>query len=500
MTPPRPVPGGGAQVDARGWGWRHAGRARPTIEDLDLTIEPGQRVLLLGASGSGKSTLLHGFAGLLGGSEDGDETGRLLVEGAPPAQRRNRIGMVLQNPDGQVILPRVGDDVAFGMENFNVPRDEIWPRVRDALTAVGLPVALGSETSTLSGGQKQRLALAGVLAMAPGLILLDEPTANLDPAGVQEVRDAVAAAADRTGATLVVIEHRTSVWLPVVDRVIVLDGDGRILADGPAADTVARERDRLTAAGVWVPDGSPTRLNRERSADRDAVLVASGMGIGQSAAAPLSHPLDLEIPSGATTVVTGPNGAGKSTLALTLGGLLPARSGRLQASPALAPSPRRRDPVRWRSRELLTRIGSVFQDPEHQFLTGRVRNEISLGPRALKLSPSAVAGITDDLLGRLRLTHLSQANPYTLSGGEKRRLSVATVLATRPRVMVLDEPTFGQDRTTWEELVRLLAEAADDGVAVVASTHDLDFVDVLADHRIELPSGRTASTALGVTP
>ena len=289
MTPPRPVPGGGAQVDARGWGWRHAGRARPTIEDLDLTIEPGQRVLLLGASGSGKSTLLHGFAGLLGGSEDGDETGRLLVEGAPPAQRRNRIGMVLQNPDGQVILPRVGDDVAFGMENFNVPRDEIWPRVRDALTAVGLPVALDSDTSTLSGGQKQRLALAGVLAMAPGLILLDEPTANLDPAGVQEVRDAVAAAADRTGATLVVIEHRTSVWLPVVDRVIVLDGDGRILADGPAADTVARERDRLTAAGVWVPDGSPTHLNRERSADRDAVLVASGMGIGQSAAAPLSH-------------------------------------------------------------------------------------------------------------------------------------------------------------------------------------------------------------------
>ena len=129
-----------------------------------------------------------------------------------------------------------------------------------------------------------------------------------------------------------------------------------------------------------------------------------------------------------------------------------------------------------------------------------MRNEISLGPRALKLSPSAVAGITDDLLGRLRLTHLSQANPYTLSGGEKRRLSVATVLATRPRVMVLDEPTFGQDRTTWEELVRLLAEAADDGVAVVASTHDLDFIDVLADHRIELPSGRTASTALGVTP
>jgi len=132
----------------------------------------------------------------------------------------------------------------------------------------------------------------------------------------------------------------------------------------------------------------------------------------------------------------------------------------------------------------------VFQNPEHQFLTGRVRDEISLGPDAVKLSPAAVTQVTDDLLERLRLTHLAEANPYTLSGGEMRRLSVATVLATRPQVIVLDEPTFGQDRNTWQELVHLLAAATAEGVAVVACTHDADFVEALGDRRIELPAHR----------
>jgi len=142
--------------------------------------------------------------------------------------------------------------------------------------------------------------------------------------------------------------------------------------------------------------------------------------------------------------------------------------------------------VRWRSRELLTRIGSVFQNPEHQFLTARVRDELAVGPRALGRSRAETAAICDALLERLRLTGLAEANPYTLSGGEQRRLSVATVLATRPGLIVLDEPTFGQDRTTWEQLVTLLAEIADEGTAVLAVTHDPDFAEVLADRRIEL--------------
>jgi energy-coupling factor transport system ATP-binding protein len=484
---------GGVPVVAKGWSWRHAGRSRWALQDFDVAIEPGERVLLLGASGSGKSTLLHGLAGLLGDSEDGDEAGSLLVAGVRPAQRRDRIGMVLQNPDSQVILSRVGDDVAFGMENFNVAPPAIWPRVRRALAAVGLGLPLMHDTGALSGGQQQRLALAGVLAMDPGLILLDEPTANLDPAGVLEVRDAVAAAADQTGATLVVVEHRTAVWLPVVDRVIVLGAAGEIVADGPAAETLAGQHDRLTRAGVWVPGVGLPHIARTGTPG-PALLAATDLTVGYRGG-PATEQLSFDVDRAATTVVTGPNGAGKSALALTLGGLLPPRGGRLEAEAGFAPAPHRREPVRWRSRELLTRIGSVFQNPEHQFLTGSVRDELALGPRALKRDAASVADVCDALLDRLHLAELADVNPYTLSGGQKRRLSVATVLATQPELVVLDEPTFGQDRNTWEELVRLLAEMADDGTAVVAVTHDLDFADLLADRHIEISTPESLAKA-----
>ncbi|MDH6198367.1 energy-coupling factor transporter ATP-binding protein EcfA2 [Mycobacterium frederiksbergense] len=489
-------PGAGATVAAQNWGWRHAGRARWAVRNLDLRIEPGERVLLLGPSGAGKSTLLHGIAGLLGGADEGVQAGQLLVDGARPSERRHRIGMVLQDPDSQVILSRVGDDVAFGMENFGVEREQIWPRVRAALSTVGLNLPLSQSTSDLSGGQKQRLALAGVIAMNPGLILLDEPTANLDPDGVIEVRDAIAESAERTGATLIVIEHRTEVWLPVIDRVIVLGADGAVIADGTPEQTIRREHDFLVRSGVWVPETPRPEIARHRCGHGESLLSASDLSLGHPGDPPMHIGLNFEIDAGRTTVITGPNGAGKSTLALTLGGLLPVPAGRFEAHPDFAPAPSRRKPVKWRSKELLTRIGSVFQDPEHQFLTGTVRDELSLGPKAIKRGAAETAARTDELLGRLRLDHLAEVNPYTLSGGEKRRLSVATVLATGPKVIVLDEPTFGQDRRTWEELIRLLAEIADDGTAVVAATHDLDFTGLLADARIELPAWEsTAETA-----
>ena len=271
----RPVArAGGVEVRAEGWGWRHAGHQRWAVRDIDLHIRAGERVLLLGASGSGKSTLLHGLAGLLGGHDEGEQAGRLLVDGAPPAAGRARVGMVLQDPDSQVILSRVGDDVAFGLENLTVPREEIWPRVERALRSVGLNLPLAQDTSVLSGGQKQRLALAGVLAMSPGLIILDEPTANLDADGVVEVRDAVRAVADETGATVIVVEHRTQVWLPVVDRVVVLDSDDGVLADGTPDEVLHRQREHLIDAGIWIPAAPTPRITRNRlpAEDRKSVV------------------------------------------------------------------------------------------------------------------------------------------------------------------------------------------------------------------------------------
>lgn len=485
------------RVEARGWGWRHAGRIRWALDGIDLVIEPGERVLLLGPSGSGKSSLLHALAGVHGDDDEGEQQGQLLIDGAPAGSARGTAGLVLQDPDSQVILARVGDDVAFGCENLGVPRDEIWGRVGEALDAVGLDLPLMHPTSALSGGQKQRLSLAGAIAMRPGLLLLDEPTANLDPAGVAEVRSAVARVLDRTGATFVVVEHRVDVWVGLVDRVVVLGSDGRLIADGAPSDVLERHRDALLAAGVWVP-GVPLPI--EGGADTvgggpiEPILAGEQLAIGRSRGAVVRAGLDVSLPEARSTVLTGPNGAGKSTLALTLGGLLTPLAGRVAASDSLA-SNLGTAPIRWRSRDLLTRIGTVFQEPEHQFVASTVRGEVAVAPRALGLPAAEIATRADEVLARLRLDRLAGANPFTLSGGEQRRLSVAAVLVARPRVVILDEPTFGQDRTTWLELVRLLRDLVDDGVTLLSVTHDAAFRDVLGDRWLELAASAETTTS-----
>lgn len=482
-------------ITAQGWGCRHAGRTRWAVRDLSFEIADGERVLLLGASGAGKSTLLHALAGVISGDE-GEQAGRLLLDGRHPTRTIGQVGLVQQDPEANIVLARVGDDVAFGCENLRVPREEIWPRVHHALDEVGLDVALDHSTSALSGGQQQRLALAGAIAMQARTLLLDEPTANLDPAGIREVVEAVARLVADRQRTLVVVEHRVDVWLDLVDRVIVLGADGGLLADGPARDVVRDHREELLAAGVWVPD-EPLPLiplPTLTGTGAEPLLSARDLAMGRGQV-PLHRGLELDLPASASTVLTGPNGAGKSTLALTLAGLLPPLSGRVEVAPALRPParPGRRhrhvDPARpatWPSRDLTTRLGTVFQHPEHQFVASSVRAELEAGPIALGWERARIDALTDELLTTLRLDALAEANPFTLSGGEKRRLSVATVLAVGPRVVVLDEPTFGQDRRTWIELVRLISRLVDEGRSVLSVTHDEAYLGVLGQQRLHL--------------
>ncbi|MEO7348487.1 MAG: ABC transporter ATP-binding protein [Terrimesophilobacter sp.] len=330
------------------------------MRDLNFVIEPGERVLLLGASGAGKSTLLQAIAGVLGGSEEGESEGTLQLNDLPPVASRGLAGLVLQDPDSQVILARVGDDVAFGCENLGVPREEIWPRVRQALEDVGLDVALDRSTSKLSGGQKQRLALAGVLAMRPGLLMLDEPTANLDPVGVIEVRDAVARVLDHTGATFIVVEHRVDVWLPLVDRVIVLSADGGVAADGPPDAVLTTRARELAESGVWVP-GHPPAFPVRTTHPGNTALTAKDLTVGRarfrwSATSDATVPgtdgferseLSLEIRAATTTAITGANGSGKTTLGLTLAGLLAPIAGALTASEELRAGAGEH-PIRWK--------------------------------------------------------------------------------------------------------------------------------------------------------
>jgi energy-coupling factor transport system ATP-binding protein len=465
-------------VELRGFGWRHAGRRAWALRDVDLRIEHGERVLLLGASGAGKSTLLAALAGLLA-EDSGEQAGIVEIDGLDPRKARERVGIVFQDPQTQLVMARAGDDVAFGLENRGVPTAEIWPRVREALARVGFPYDLRRPTAALSGGEQQRLALAGVLALRPGLLLLDEPTANLDPAGAALVRTAIRTAVD-ADTTLILVEHRVAEALPLVDRVVVLEPGGGVRADGPPATVFAAHGAELVDAGVWVP-GPPPAPRRAASPPGEVLLTADRLGLP-----PRLAPTDLTVRAGEALAVLGPNGAGKSTLALLLGGLLRPGTGRLAATPALAGRHAERPPHRWRAPVLARRIGSVFQNPEHQFVAATVRAELALGPTRTGRSAAEIATIVDDLLARLRLDRLADANPYTLSGGQARRLSVATALASAPRLLILDEPTFGQDRRTWWELVDLLAGLRDAGHGIVTVTHDADFVAALADRTLRL--------------
>lgn len=493
-----PGEGAGARVCARGWGWRHAGRKNAALSDVDLDIAPGERVLVLGPSGSGKSTLMGGLAGLLGGAEEGEATGTLTVDGVAPAEARGRVGLLMQDPEAQVVLARVGDDVAFGMENLGAMREKIWPRVENSLEAVGLSVPLDHSTTELSGGQKQRLALASILAMGPGLLLLDEPTANLDPSGVAEVRAAVETVVERTGATVVVVEHRVDVWASLVDRVIVV-ADGAIAADGPLREVLAQQGEALRERGIWLPGDDvaaevrPAPEVPPASSEAAPIARVTDLTIGYDASAPVRSGIDLTIERGVSTCIVGANGAGKSTFALTLAGLLPPLEGAVEVETSDGSAG---DPHEWSSKQLLGRMSMVFQEPEYQFLAPTVAEELAIGPRAAGMTDEEIAPLVDEHLEALGLTKLARANPMTLSGGEKRRLSVATALISAPELLILDEPTFGQDRGTWLGLVRLLRAALERGVTLVSITHDPAFVAAMGQRVVDLGQVGTRGATL----
>lgn len=554
-----------AELRFENWGYRHASRRAFAVRGLDLTIKAGQRVLLLGASGIGKSTILSGAAGLIGNDfvaknsaksqqttlvEDADggvSEGCVLVDGVPVRRARGRVGLVLQDPDAQAIFQRLGDNVAFGPENMNVPRNEIWDRVRKSLKEVGLDgLQLHRSTSHLSGGQMQRLALAGALAMQPSVLLLDEPTANLDPDGTQQIVGAVRAVLDLTHATMVLVEHHAEPWIDMIDRVVVLGLENDEAANGKAAnnetvhdDDIARVASSRTVIvadgtpdevfnrtdldfedlGIWLPERykknvkssanessvSNSSANAESSEKYyencdpaegygEVLLSTKDLAISHNSE-PIARHINLEFKAGQITALVGANGAGKSTLSLTLAGLLPAVSGEVVSSDALAQGANGTDPMKWKSPDLAKRISYVFQNPEHQFACRSVLDEVMLGPLRTGVSADEARAKAEELLKRFRLARYANANPYTLSGGEKRRLTVAASLAAAPRVLILDEPTFGQDHKTWLQIIRLIASLRSEGVSIIVVTHDRELVEALGARLVELVPDAKAEAA-----
>jgi energy-coupling factor transport system ATP-binding protein len=406
-----------------------------------------------------------------------------------------RVGLVFQDPDSQLVMERVEDDVAFGLESRGWPLAAMRARVPEALAEVGLDGLERRRTGRLSGGQQQRLALAGALAPRPGILVLDEPTANLDPPAARAFAARLAALRGSRSVTIVLVEHRVDIAWGLADLVLALGPDGRPIDVGTPIDVLARSRDRLLAAGAWLPDvssspssGPATSPPSTPTTSSAAVVTARGLSFGYDDERDVVRAVDLALTAGERVALVGTNGSGKSTLARLLVGLLRPRTGEVRLSGL--------DPARLPPARLAHHAAYVFQDPEQQFVTLRVRDEVMLGvDTAGRRGAEALMDRIDLPLGAF-----GDRSPYTLSGGEQRRLSLATVLVRHPDVIVLDEPTFGQDRRGHEALVGILAERVDAGAAVLAATHDERFIDAFARRIVRLEAGRIVAVAMAGEP
>ncbi len=476
------------------------------LHELDLSISAGERVLIAGPSGSGKSTLLRAIAGLLQTADHGDLSGSVQIGGRDVAEAPGRVGLLLQDPLAGVVAETVGRDVAFGLENQQVPREHIWPRVDAALRATSFPYGVGHPTSALSGGETQRLMLAGMLVIDTPVLLLDEPTSMLDPQAAGEVRRALQAAVQARGCTTVVVEHHLEPWIDFADRLVVLGHGGEVLADGPVKQVLEREGPGLAARGVWVPGLAPPTLvpiadELVRPSEPGPVELLQASDIVVTLPASLTNPkaarrvaLDgvaAALHAGRALAVTGVSGAGKSTLVSVLAGLLRPTSGEVRSHPSLS-TRRGNQPWRWRSRDLAARLSWVPQTPEHGIVTSSVLDEALASARACGRDAEVARNRALGLLEAFGLSHLSAASPYHLSSGEQRRLMVAAALAHGPYGVLLDEPTVGQDRSTWAVVLGAVSAARTDGCAVAVSTHDKATVAAVADETVRLERGRRA--------
>lgn len=490
MTTPSPTP-----LVVENLSFRYRDRQGAAIHNLSFTVEQGEVLLIAGASGCGKTTLIRCVNGLIPRSYKGEMSGKVLVFGEDVggwklSQISQKIGTVLQDPERQILGTKVLNEVAFGLENLGLPRGEILRRVEEALEFLRISHLRSRETFNLSGGEKQKVALAGILAMRPSIILLDEPLASLDPASAQDTLDAVRALADQ-GMSVLMVEHRVEDVLRIKPERVMFMSEGEIRYLGgaaglfnaanyheiklPAGDVVERARRDPPPAEIQVLPGAANLQG-----ESEALVKFEDVAFGYEPAAEVLHGINLQINRGDVIAVLGPNGAGKTTFVKHAIGLLKPKSGRVLVGG--------RDTREASVAEIAGALGYVFQSPSHMLFAPTVYDELAFGPTNMKHSKRQIEQEVKEALEIVNLSDKENDPPLALSFGQQKRVSIAAILAMRSRILVMDEPTAGQDYQNYMNFMDAILQMPV-FEAILFITHDVDLAAIYANRVLMISGG-----------
>ena len=474
--------------------FRYHTRPEPALHDVSLTLEQGELFLVAGASGCGKTTLIRCINGLIPRSYKGELSGRVLLEGQDTTELSlshvsQIVGTVLQDPERQILGAYVSAEVAFGLENLGLPREEIVQRIDETLDYLDISHLRDRETFYLSGGEKQKISLAGVLAMRPSILLLDEPLASLDPASAQEALALFRRLADE-GVSIILVEHRVEDALSIrPDRVLFMQ-EGKVTYCGPPDDlaqVVDYRQVKMPAPIVMqraVSEPSPAFEPAIKPNGREPLVTFEDVSFAYGDGPAVIRDISLTIRRGDVIAVLGPNGAGKTTLVKHAIGLLKPRQGNVTVAG--------QDTKKMSVAQIAHTLGYVFQSPSHMLFAPTVQEELAFGPKNLGYDPEDIAAGVAQAVEIVNLKDLENYPPLALSFGQQKRVSIAAILAMRSKILVMDEPTAGQDYRNYMAFMDAILQMPG-FAAVLFITHDLDLAACYASRVILMHDGRIAA-------